>query len=119
MNATQQLPEYGTLDVANPELDWRYGLYTGSAISQGANTLYQFFLQKYLFPMVENQSEVTLRKTMHSGQSEEVYAALKLYLMLTGEGKFDRQYMIEHVTQDWQKSGKLSLTKRRVFSSVI
>ncbi|AHK21765.1 type VI secretion protein IcmF [Yersinia similis] len=107
LNATQQLPEYGTLDVANPELDWRYGLYTGSAISKGANTLYQFFLQKYLFPMVENQSEVALRKAMNSGHSEEVYAALKLYLMLTGEGKFDRQYMIEHVTQDWQKSGKI------------
>lgn len=61
LNATQQLPEYGMLDVENPSLDWRYGLYTGGAVSRGANNLYQFFLQKYLFPMVEREAEVSLK----------------------------------------------------------
>jgi type VI secretion system protein ImpL len=107
LSATQRLPEYGTLDVANPELSWRYGLYTGRAIAQGADNLYQFLLQRYLFPMVENQSAVALRNAVNSGDGEAIYSALKLYLILTGEGRFDKNYVIEQVTQTWQQSGKI------------
>ncbi|MFV8766268.1 type VI secretion protein IcmF/TssM N-terminal domain-containing protein, partial [Yersinia enterocolitica] len=118
LNATQQLPEYGTLDVENPSLDWRYGLYTGGAVSRGANNLYQFFLQKYLFPMVEREAEVSLKNAINSGDSEAVYVALKLYLMLTDEEHFDQNYVVDKVTQAWQKSGKIEpYEEKGIFAS--
>ncbi|EOY1431427.1 type VI secretion system membrane subunit TssM [Yersinia enterocolitica] len=118
LNATQQLPEYGMLDVENPSLDWRYGLYTGGAVSRGANNLYQFFLQKYLFPMVEREAEVSLKNAINSGDSEAVYVALKLYLMLTDEEHFDQNYVVDKVTQAWQKSGKIEpYEEKGIFAS--
>ncbi|WP_145542604.1 type VI secretion system membrane subunit TssM [Yersinia mollaretii] len=118
LNATEQLPDYGTLDTNNPDLEWRYGLYTGGTVSHGANSLYQFFLQKYLFPMIEREAEVALNNAMNAVDYDAVYSALKLYLMLTGDDHFDRNYVIDHVTQAWQKSGKIEpYEEKGIFSS--
>ncbi|CNH99067.1 type VI secretion system membrane subunit TssM [Yersinia pekkanenii] len=118
LNATQQLPEYGTLDVGNPDLDWRYGLYTGGAISQSANSLYQFFLQKHLLPMVEREAQVALKNAINAADPVAVYAELKLYLMLTGEGDFDQNYVVDHLAQAWQKSGKIEpYEEKDIFTS--
>ncbi|ARB86373.1 MULTISPECIES: type VI secretion system membrane subunit TssM [Yersinia] len=118
LNATQQLPEYGTLDVESPDLEWRYGLYTGGVISRGANSLYQFFLQKYLFPMVEHESEVALKSAISSMDNEAVYSALKTYLMLTDEEHFDQDFVVDQVTNAWQKSGKIEpYEEKGIFAS--
>ncbi|CQI97673.1 icmf-related protein [Yersinia rohdei] len=118
LNTTQQLPDYGTLDVASPDLEWRYGLYTGGAISRGASSLYQFFLQKYLFPMVEHESEVALKNAINSTDNDAVYVALKTYLMLTDEEHFDQNFVVDQVTNAWQKSGKIEpYEEKGIFAS--
>lgn len=107
LSATQLLPEYGPLDVNSPDLEWRYGLYTGSAIAHGAGNLYDFFLQRYLFPIIEREAKTSLSNAVYAADSKAIYESLKLYLMLTGEGKFDQHYVVEEVTKNWQESGKI------------
>ncbi|MTD38230.1 type VI secretion system membrane subunit TssM [Erwinia sp. CPCC 100877] len=113
LTLSQYLPEYGTLDVFNPTLNWRYGLYTGTDVVEASDSLYQFFLQRLLLPQIEQQVTQALQDAIDSGQSEQIYSSLKLYLQVFGQGKFERQSMIDNITRLWETTGKLQPYEER------
>ncbi|MGK4624346.1 ImcF-related family protein, partial [Raoultella ornithinolytica] len=96
---SHSLPDYGTLDVLNPILSWRYGLYTGTDVATASDSLYQYFLQRLLLPQIQQQVVVSLQDAIESGDAARIYSLLKLYLQVTGQGKFDQQEMIVSITQ--------------------
>ncbi|MDU5783147.1 MAG: type VI secretion system membrane subunit TssM [Pantoea sp.] len=115
---SQYLPEYGSLDLYNPPLDWRFGLYTGGNVVEASGSLYQYFLQRLLLPQIENQATLALQNAIDSGKSGRIYRELKLYLQVYGEGKFDKKYMIAAITSLWETTGKLQpYQERRIFVS--
>lgn len=107
LSKSQSLPDFGGLNIADPGLHYRYGLYTGKAVAEHANGLYQYFLRRALFPKVEQQAAVSLQQALNAGDKMGVYDALKLYLMLTGEGKFLQSYVVNNVAEQWEVTGKI------------
>lgn len=107
LNLSQTLPEFGTLDITSPDWRFRYGLYTGQKVSAQANSLYQFFLHRFLLPQVEQEAAKSLQDALGTGENAQIYDALKLYLMVSGEGKIDPQYMVPAIADRWEQSGKL------------
>ena len=116
LTLTQYLPEYGSLNLFNPPLEWRYGLYTGDEVMDASDSLYQFFLQRLLLPQIEQQVTLALQEAIDSGHSEQIFRMLKIYLQVYGQGKFDKQYMISSITRLWETTGRLQLyEERRIF----
>ncbi|MCT4703383.1 type VI secretion system membrane subunit TssM [Enterobacteriaceae bacterium H20N1] len=113
LRLSQHLPEYGVLDVFNPTLEWRYGLYTGTDVVNASDSLYQFFLQRLLLAQIEQQATQALQKAIDSDSSEQVFDRLKLYLQVFGQGVFDRQYMINSIARLWETNGKLQAYEER------
>jgi type VI secretion system protein ImpL len=116
LGLAQYLPEYGALDVLNPPLEWRYGLYTGKDVKKASASLYQYFLQRLLLAQIERQATQALQKAIENESPGQVYERLKLYLQVYGQGTFDRQYMVNGLAQLWETSGKLQpYEERRIF----
>lgn len=101
---TQNLARYDRLDLDRPELAWRYGLYTGGAVSKGADALYHFFLQRYLLPQLEKQALEGLQNAMRSADDDALWQALKLYLMLGGSDKQDQAWLVTQLTELFERS---------------
>lgn len=116
LTLSEYLPEYRSLDVFNPPLSWRYGLYTGDEVVTASDSLYQFFLQRLLLPQIEQQAALALQEAIDNGKSEPIYRQLKLYLQVYGHGEFDKQYMIASITRLWETTNKLQpYEERRIF----
>lgn len=107
LKLSQTLPEYESLDLLNPPFSWRYGLYTGKVVKTSSDSLYQYFLERSLLPQIEHQVAQALQEAVDSGNPEQTYNQLKLYLMVYGQGKFDRKYVIDNITLLWENTGKL------------
>ncbi|MTH46708.1 type VI secretion system membrane subunit TssM [Intestinirhabdus alba] len=116
LTLSQYLPEYGNLDIFNPQLEWRYGLYTGDDVLAASDSLYQFFLQRLLLPQIEQQAAQALQTAIDGGRTEQIYRQLKHYLQVFGQGELDRQYAIDSTTRLWAESGKLQpYEEERIF----
>ncbi len=107
LSMAQYMPEYDNLDVDHPPLNFRFGQYIGRDIASDSGSLYHYFLQKLLFPSVQNAAQDKLRNTLLGEDNNEIYTALKTYLMLNGKGKFDKKFLIDTITQSWDDSGKI------------
>ncbi len=108
LKTTRELAAFPGLSLDAPGQDWRYGLYTGDAVSQQADTLYHYFLQRLLFPLIERDATQALKKALQEGNQTDLFDALKRYLMLTGEERFDLAYLVDSITRLWSESGKIT-----------
>lgn len=57
--------------------------------------------------MIENQSHAALKNALYNNDTMDVYNRLKLYLMISGQGKFNLNYVIAGVSDAWDNSGKI------------
>lgn len=108
LNTTRDLAAFPGLVTDDPELAWRYGLYTGGTVSQESDTLYHYFLQRLLFPLVERDAAKALKDALSEGKPAHLFDALKRYLMLTGEERFDLEYLTDSIARLWSESGKIT-----------
>ncbi|WP_426400793.1 type VI secretion system membrane subunit TssM (plasmid) [Ralstonia sp. R-29] len=81
LDELRALPGAGGLDVKNPPLAFRWGLFQGTKIEEAADGTYRRALERVLLPIVARQLEAALRDAK-PGDNEYAYAALKAYLML-------------------------------------
>ncbi|WP_230472971.1 type VI secretion system membrane subunit TssM [Enterobacillus tribolii] len=118
LSLTQYLPETRLVNVYDPDMSWRYGLYTGNDVIRASDGLYAYFLQRLLLPQMEHQVAKSLQEAVYQNSTDKVYSWLKLYLVITGQGKFDKDYLISSLTQLWEDNGNLRLyADRRDFVS--
>ncbi|MBV4367404.1 type VI secretion system membrane subunit TssM [Erwinia phyllosphaerae] len=113
LNMAQYLPEFRGLDVLHPELAFRYGLYTGKELARNADGLYHYFLRRILFPLIESQALTTLRNAVYGRDNSDIYNSLKIYLMLSGQGKLNQQYLTGEIAKSWDSAGKLQPYEER------
>lgn len=105
--STQVLSQYLGLDIDEPPLRWRYGLYTPAAVERRADKLYTFFLQHALLPKLQEQAATTLSNAVDENDASATWNALKLYLMLKGEGDTDRHFLLAQINQQWKASERI------------
>lgn len=113
LNMAQYLPEFAGLDILHPDLEFRYGLYVGTELVKHSDGLYHYFLRRLLLPLIVTQAHEALQAAIHSQDSAQIYQALKRYLMLTGQGTFSADYLINQTTQAWDASGKIQPYEER------
>lgn len=100
------LPDYKDLLLFQPPLSWRYGMYVGKNSAQNSSALYQYMLCKFLYPVLVEHSHKALSEAVESKEHGRIYEALKLYLILTGEGHFDKNTSVAAIKQQWEATGK-------------
>jgi len=108
LKMSMTLPEFTDLNVLNPDLGFRYGLYTGAGIAKDSDGLYHYLLQRLLFPLIQKSASDFLQNSVFEGDNgADIYNKFKLYLMVFNDGKFDQKYMVNNITQQWEASGKI------------
>ncbi|MFZ4835568.1 type VI secretion system membrane subunit TssM [Rouxiella sp. Mn2063] len=108
LKMSMSLPEFTGLNVLNPDLAFRYGLYAGSDVVKDSDGLYHYLLQRLLFPLIQKSASDFLQNSVFEGDnSADIYEKFKLYLMVFNDGKFDQNYMVNNITQQWETSGKI------------
>ncbi len=101
LDAARAMPGgYQDRDAGTPWL-YGFGLYQGDKLGdQGAVPSYQKLLQEALLPRLMIRLEEQLRQP--SASTEELYAALKVYLMLNDREHFDAVAINTWLVADWQ-----------------
>lgn len=104
------LPEFDTLNLLDPALDYRYGLYTGKPVARHANALYRYMLERFFLPALQNQASASLNAALQdkSENDEQLYQALKIYLGIFGQGQASKDWLSVALTQQWDSQDKLT-----------
>lgn len=108
LNMARQLPDFGDLNVQAPPVNYRYGLYTGTAVTTHAERVYRFMLRSFFLPAIQHQATVSLIAALQSQDNEQTYDALKIYLGIYGQGDADKKALIQAITEQWDIADKLT-----------
>ncbi|PVZ81804.1 type VI secretion system membrane subunit TssM [Serratia sp. S1B] len=104
---SRQLPDFENLILSQPPLEYQYGLYTGTAVASHADGLYRYLLQYHLLPTLQNQATESLITALQAQDPDALYNALKIYLSLFAQDKNNSPWLIDAVTQQWERVNKL------------
>ena len=77
----------------------RFGLYQGDKLGEGAQQAYRKLLRQTLLPRIQQRLENQLRRS-DANNTEYLYEALRLYLMLADAAHFDPESVAAWVTLD-------------------
>lgn len=89
---------YNDRDVS-PPLTMGFGLYQGDKLGQAATTAYRRALNAAMLPRMLNRLQVRIRQSVD--ETEALYQALKVYLMLGQPQHLDRKLVNDWFTVDW------------------
>ncbi|WP_241627469.1 type VI secretion system membrane subunit TssM [Rosenbergiella epipactidis] len=110
LSTTRTLAKYPGLNLNDPAQQWRYGLYTGYAITAGADSLYRYVLRHYLLPELIKKAHDDLQLALNASNDQRLWSALKSYLMLTRSREGDYAWLSNQLSD--------SLLQSRTFSGV-
>lgn len=107
LNLSQALPQKTGLDLAEPALSYRYGLYSAGEVSAAAQQSYGELLDRLVLPQVIAHMEQVMLQALEQGDSRKAYETLRAYLMLHdatryGENPDNARDVRQWVTQEWQ-----------------
>lgn len=100
----KKLPESQYIeDVNNPPLSFRMALYQGYNIQEVADSAYQRALRERVMPLISYKLDELLRSSANMSTSDS-YNALKAYLMLYDDTKFDSKFMLNWLMKSFDKT---------------
>lgn len=99
LTALRQVPLAVHDPVDEPPWSMRFGLYQGRAVDDRAGERYRVALQQGFLPRVALQLEQVM--TAPQTKSEQVYAALKSYLMLYEPKRMNPQWFVDSLSDFW------------------
>ncbi|MFD2853844.1 type VI secretion system membrane subunit TssM [Seohaeicola zhoushanensis] len=99
LNQLRDLPGNPVLDEPEPEGRVRYGLYQGEVIGTQAAQTYRSALNKRFLPRLLLRLEEQMTGNMNN--HEQLYEALKIYLMLGLQGPMNPEMVTEFMEADW------------------
>ncbi len=91
---------YAQLDTPIP-ITYRFGLYQGEPIQQGATTAYRDALNNLLMPRLLLYLEGQIGASM--SDPEQLFAALRVYLMLGMPERMDEEQVMSWFTERWTR----------------
>ncbi|WP_241647234.1 type VI secretion system membrane subunit TssM [Rosenbergiella metrosideri] len=108
LSTTQGLAKYPGLNLTDPDLAWRYGLYTGYTLTAGTDSLYHHVLKHYLLPELVKNAHDDLQLALKASDDQRVWMALKSYLMLTRHTVGDYAWLASYLSHRWLQSRRFS-----------
>ncbi len=103
LDAARTLPGgYAERDAGAPLLN-RFGLNQGDKLGAGAQLAYQRLLRSALLPRLTGRLEEVLRRGDANNQ-EQLYEALRVYLMLGQPDHLDADSVLAWLAVDWRRS---------------
>lgn len=102
LDAIRKIPLAVHDPVDSPPMSMGLGLYQGRAVDERVSERYRALLQQALMPRVA----LHLESVMKAPQStpEQVYAALKTYLMMYDDRRLNRPWFVGAVTDLWRST---------------
>ncbi|MBS0910183.1 type VI secretion system membrane subunit TssM [Tatumella sp. JGM118] len=104
----RHLPDAPGLDLADPGLNWRYGLFTGHRVAEVSQALYREMLQKTLLPFLRQYAARQLTLALAERSYDTVYVSLRRYLMLYGIIPADVPFLTRDLSGLWPEAAPLS-----------
>lgn len=100
----------GGYAAMNQDTPWSfsYGLYQGDKLGEAAVSVYRKLLKDMFLPRLMSRLEQQIRE--HANNTDYLYEALKVYLMLTDEKHYDRDTIRTWITLDWEQNLPLEVT---------
>lgn len=107
------------MDIDSPAIKHRMGLYQGYAIDEISQATYKRALSERVMPLISYKIDELLRKSPESSSIDN-YNALKAYLMLYDDTRFDADFMLSWLMSSFEKDSliKDSEQKKRIKESL-
>ncbi|MFJ2990683.1 type VI secretion system membrane subunit TssM [Collimonas sp. NPDC087041] len=109
LTTAQDMPLHRGLDVSDPAMSYRYGLYTGSTILAAADTTYNRLEDTLLLPQIVHRMEVVLRAAIDAKDAKTAYNTLRVYLLINDKNHYNATDVKTWVLQDWEASDSASV----------
>lgn len=109
LTTAQDLPLHRGLDVVDPALGYRYGLYTGETILAAADTTYNRLQDRLLLPQIVRRMETVLRNAIDAKDAKQAYNALRVYFLINDKTRYHAADVKAWVLQDWEVSDSASV----------
>ena len=103
----KKLPNDNAINnISTPPISYRMGLYQGYSIDEVANSAYQRALRERVVPLISYKLDELLRSSS-SMNATDSYNALKAYLMIYDDTKFDPKFMFDWLMKNFEKSSSI------------
>ncbi|UDM49813.1 type VI secretion system membrane subunit TssM [Cupriavidus sp. MP-37] len=102
--AARDLPAYAGLNLADPSVDWRYGLYSVAPVLGAATLTHTRLQDNLLVPYLVRRVEAVLSTAVSQRDAKQAYDTLRVYLMLHDKDKFNASDVRGWVRSDWATS---------------
>ncbi len=106
----RNLPVSPGLDLTDPGVNWRYGLFTGTRIARASESLYRWMLHETLLPFIRQYATRQLTLALAERSPETVYVSLRRYLMVYGIIPADLPFLTRDLSGLWPAATQLSVT---------
>ena len=94
------------IDIESPDLMHRMGLYQGYAVDEISQATYQRALSERVMPLISYKIDELLRQSPEDS-SIDTYNALKAYLMLYDNSRFDAAFMLSWLMRSFEKDSSI------------
>jgi type VI secretion system protein ImpL len=102
LDSARDLPQWGNLDLSDPPIALRYGLYSPPPVAMKSAGTYVSLQDKLLLPYVIRRLEDALREAIRASDEKLAYDTLRVYLQLHD----GRRYREEDLRAWLQKDGE-------------
>ncbi|MES2011194.1 MAG: type VI secretion system membrane subunit TssM [Pseudomonadota bacterium] len=99
--AARDLPAYASLNLADPSVDWRYGLYSVPPLLGAATQTHTRLQDNLLVPYLVRRVESVLSTAVDQRDAKQTYDTLRVYLMLHDKDKFNASDVRSWLQSDW------------------
>lgn len=104
LTEARHLPTFPGLDLSAPSSTWRYGLYTPPSIEADSRRAYDALEDNLLLPQIVRRMEDVMSGAISGNDPKAAYDALRVYLMLHDNAKFNADDVKAWVLDDWAKT---------------
>ena len=100
------------IKIDNAPIKYRLGLYQGDIINEISQAAYNRALRERVMPLISFKIDDLLRDGLDNS-SIDSYNALKAYLMLYDDSKFDSEFMLEWLIKNFDKSSIIKNSEQK------
>lgn len=108
LDMAQALPTHSGLNLMDPALSYRYGLYTAEPVAEAARTAYGRLQDRLILPVLTRRMEAVMREALQAEAAELAHDTLYVYLLLHDKARYAAspqaaQAVRSWVNDDWQE----------------